>query len=93
MTGHREDVFEACVCADCIALLLHGFAVSVESRQSILRLRRSNLHMNEELAAYITRLCELSGHTTWITKDLIPNRPAPDTPRCTSRADTPLSQR
>ena len=27
--------------------------------------------MNEELAAYITRLCELSGHTTWIKKDLI----------------------
>ena len=27
--------------------------------------------MNEELAAYITRLCELSGHTTRIKKDLI----------------------
>ena len=27
--------------------------------------------MNEELAAYITRLCELSEHTTWIKKDLI----------------------
>ena len=31
--------------------------------------------MNEELAAYITRLCELSGHTTRIDDDLrlIPN--------------------
>ena len=27
--------------------------------------------MNAELAAYITRLCELSGHTTRIKKDLI----------------------
>ena len=27
--------------------------------------------MNKELAAYITRLCELSGHTTRIKKDLI----------------------
>ena len=27
--------------------------------------------MNEELAAYITRLCELSGHTTRIDDDLI----------------------
>ena len=27
--------------------------------------------MNEELAAYITHLCELSGHTTWIDDDLI----------------------
>lgn len=27
--------------------------------------------MNEELAAYITRLCELSGHTAWIDDDLI----------------------
>jgi hypothetical protein len=27
--------------------------------------------MNEELAAFITRLCELSGCTTWIKKDLI----------------------
>jgi len=27
--------------------------------------------MNEELAAYITHLCELSGHTTRIKKDLI----------------------
>ena len=27
--------------------------------------------MNEELAAYITRLCELSGHTTRIDHDLI----------------------
>ena len=27
--------------------------------------------MNEELAAYITRLCELSGHTTQIDDDLI----------------------
>ena len=27
--------------------------------------------MNEELVAYITRLCELSGHTTRIKKDLI----------------------
>ena len=31
--------------------------------------------MNEELAAYITRLCELSGHTTWIKKDLILVKP------------------
>jgi len=27
--------------------------------------------MNEELAAYITHLCELSGQLTWIKKDLI----------------------
>ena len=27
--------------------------------------------MNEELATYITRLCELSGHTTRIDGDLI----------------------
>ena len=27
--------------------------------------------MNEELAAYITRLCELSGHTARIDDDLI----------------------
>ena len=27
--------------------------------------------MNEELATYITRLCELSGHTTRIDDDLI----------------------
>ena len=31
--------------------------------------------MNKELAAYITRLCELSGHTTWIKKDLILVKP------------------
>ena len=31
--------------------------------------------MNEELAAYITRLCELSGHTTWIDDDLILVKP------------------
>ena len=34
--------------------------------------------MNEELAAYITRLCELSGHTTWIKKDLILVEPSQD---------------
>ena len=34
--------------------------------------------MNEELAAYITRLCELSGHTTWIKKDLILVEPGED---------------
>ena len=34
--------------------------------------------MNEELAAYITRLCELSGHTTWIKKDLILVEPSKD---------------
>ena len=34
--------------------------------------------MNEELAAYITRLCELSGHTTWIKKDLIVVEPGED---------------
>ena len=32
--------------------------------------------MNEELAAYITRLCELSGHTTWITNDLVKVEPS-----------------
>ena len=34
--------------------------------------------MNEELAAYITRLCELSGHTTQIKKDLILVEPGED---------------
>ena len=34
--------------------------------------------MNEELAAYITRLCELSGHTTRIKKDLILVEPGED---------------
>ena len=34
--------------------------------------------MNEELAAYITRLCELSGHTTWITNDLVKVEPSKD---------------
>ena len=34
--------------------------------------------MNEELAAYITRLCELSGHTTWIDDDLILVEPGED---------------
>ena len=34
--------------------------------------------MNEELAAYITRLCELSGHTTWITNDLVKVEPGED---------------
>ena len=34
--------------------------------------------MNEELAAYITRLCELSGHTTWITNDLVEVEPSKD---------------
>ena len=34
--------------------------------------------MNEELAAYITHLCELSGHTTWIKKDLILVEPGED---------------
>ena len=34
--------------------------------------------MNEELAAYITRLCELSGHTTRIEKDLILVEPGED---------------
>ena len=34
--------------------------------------------MNEELAAYITRLCGLSGHTTWIKKDLILVEPGED---------------
>ena len=31
--------------------------------------------MNEELAAYITRLCELSGHTTRIDDDVILVKP------------------
>lgn len=31
--------------------------------------------MNEELAAYITHLCELSGHTTRIKKDLVKVEP------------------
>ena len=31
--------------------------------------------MNEELAAYITRLCELSGHTAWIDDDLVKVEP------------------
>ena len=34
--------------------------------------------MNAELAAYITRLCELSGHTTWITNDLVKVEPSKD---------------
>ena len=34
--------------------------------------------MNEELAAYITRLCELSGHTTRITNDLVKVEPGED---------------
>ncbi len=34
--------------------------------------------MNEELAAYITRLCELSGHTAWIDGDLIKVEPGED---------------
>ena len=34
--------------------------------------------MNEELAAYITRLCELSGHTTQIDDDLILVEPSKD---------------
>ena len=34
--------------------------------------------MNEELAAYITGLCELSGHTTWITNDLVKVEPSKD---------------
>ena len=34
--------------------------------------------MNEELAAYITRLCELSGHTTRIKNDLIKVEPGED---------------
>ena len=50
---------------------LPGFAGAVESRQPEVRTQEGNHHMNEELAAYITRLCELSGHTTWIKKDLI----------------------
>ena len=34
--------------------------------------------MNEELAAYITRLCELSGHTAWIDDDLVKVEPSKD---------------
>lgn len=34
--------------------------------------------MNEELAAYITRLCELSGHTTRIDDDMILVEPGED---------------
>jgi len=34
--------------------------------------------MNEELAAYITRLCELSGHTTQIDDDVILVEPSED---------------
>ena len=34
--------------------------------------------MNEELAAYITRLCELSGHTTQIDDDVILVEPGED---------------
>ena len=34
--------------------------------------------MNEELAAYITRLCELSGHTAWIDDDLVKVEPGED---------------
>ena len=34
--------------------------------------------MNEELAAYITRLCELSGHTAWIDNDLVKVEPSKD---------------
>ena len=36
-----------------------------------MRTQEENHHMNEELAAYITHLCELSGHTTQIDDDLI----------------------
>ena len=34
--------------------------------------------MNAELAAYITRLCELSGHTAWIDDDLVKVEPGED---------------
>ena len=34
--------------------------------------------MNEGLAAYITRLCELSGHTAWIDDDLVKVEPGED---------------
>ena len=34
--------------------------------------------MNEELAAYITRLCELSGHTARIKNDLVKVEPGED---------------
>ena len=34
--------------------------------------------MNEQLAAYITRLCELSGHTAWIDNDLVKVEPSKD---------------
>lgn len=34
--------------------------------------------MNEELAAFITRLCELSGYTTRITNDLVKVEPGED---------------
>ena len=34
--------------------------------------------MNEELTAYITRLCELSGHTAWIDDDLVKVEPGED---------------
>ena len=34
--------------------------------------------MNAELAAYITRLCELSGHTTRIMNDLVKVEPSKD---------------
>ena len=34
--------------------------------------------MNEELAAYITHLCELSGHTTRIKNDLVKVEPGED---------------
>ena len=34
--------------------------------------------MNEELAAYITHLCELSGHTTQIDDDVILVEPSKD---------------
>ena len=34
--------------------------------------------MNEELATYITRLCELSGHTTRIKNDLVKVEPGED---------------
>lgn len=39
---------------------------------------KSNPRMNEELAAFITRLCELSGYTTRITNDLVKVEPGED---------------
>ena len=43
-----------------------------------MRTQEGNHHMNEELAAYITRLCELSGHTTRIDDDVILVEPGED---------------